>query len=63
MTWLKRCSLVLPSLVLILAATPLASALRLSTPADVWMVRPCFCRLLASCALTFRILDGDDAVQ
>ena len=33
--WLKRCSADLPSPVLIFAATPLASAFRLSTPAPV----------------------------
>ncbi len=42
MQWLKRCSIVFPSLVLIFAATPFASDLRLSTPALVRIVRPCF---------------------
>ena len=50
-------------LVLIFAATPLASAVRLSTPAPVRIVSPCFGQALGELRADLGILDRHDAVE
>jgi hypothetical protein len=64
MQWLKRFSSTLPSLVLILAATPLVSALRLSTPAEVSQQGHALLgQALGEEIADLGILDGHDPVE
>ena len=63
MAWLKRRSAALPSLALIAAATPLASALRLSTPADGQDLHALRGQRLGQRAADLGILDRHDAVE
>ena len=63
MQWLKRCSADLPSLVLIFAATPFASAFRLSTPGRGQDRQALLLQALGELRADLRILDRDDAVE